>query len=141
MRALIASGTGRYADPWHPFAATGAIWIPTQSFHPPIGDTVVTGRPFPDDTAAPSFAVFDERYCRLQWLDRPAVVAEHPGDGRPEPAAWVRRHGRSAVAVDVLGHDERSYGPDAHRALVRKLADWAVTHRNTDTVPSPTLST
>ncbi|WP_432543376.1 ThuA domain-containing protein [Kineococcus sp. SYSU DK002] len=24
MRALIASGTGRYGDPWHPFAATSA---------------------------------------------------------------------------------------------------------------------
>jgi type 1 glutamine amidotransferase len=213
MRALIASGTGRYADPWHPFSSTtprladllraadfdvsvdedvdhalsdlsgvdllvvnagdpwrsdaepapappgdaleaaveaglgilalhcavaslrdyalwasliGAVWLPTVSYHPPQGDTTVTGLKMPDGKLVPDFDLFDERYCRLQQIGPRQVVAEHPGDHFPEPAAWVRHHGRSRIAVDVLGHDERSYDPPGHRDLIQHLARWAV---------------
>ena len=217
MHALIVSGTGRYADPWHPFPKTtpllaeilraadfdvsvdedgdhaladlsgvdllvvnagdpwrgdgesvtppsgegldtavarglgilalhcavaslrdyalwasliGAVWLPTVSYHPPQGDTSVTGLKMPDGTPVPDFDLFDERYCRLQQIGPRHVVAEHPGQHSPEPAAWVRHYGRSRVAVDVLGHDERSYASPGHRDLLQRLARWATAGRD-----------
>lgn len=108
---------------WAP--AVGALWLPDVSFHPPAGVTRIRAEGgWGDD-----FDVQDERYCRLQQVGRSTVVAWHSGDetgARPEPAAWVREHGRARVAVDVLGHDERSHESEGHRALVRRLARWAV---------------
>ena len=214
MRALIASGTGRYADPWHPFARTspviadvlsesgfdvtidddvdravrsldavdlllvnagdpwraeqptaspsedslhglatalergigvlafhcavaslrdypdwaaaiGAVWLPGLSHHPPFGRTDVIGAVMPDGTQVADFTLDDERYCRLQGIGSRRIVATHPGEGAAEPAAWVREYGASRVAVDVLGHDERSYESAGHRRLIRQLGEWA----------------
>lgn len=214
MRALIASGAGRYADPWHPFprtspliadvladsgfevtieddvdramrsltgidllvvnagdpwraehqdsaphedsirglaaaldrgigvlalhcavaslrdypewaAATGAIWLPGLSFHPAFSRTEITGRSMPDGTRVDGFTVDDERYCRLQGVGSSHIVAMHPGEQAPEPAVWVRKTGSSRIAVDLLGHDERSYDSTGHRDLIQRLAIWA----------------
>lgn len=213
MRAVIASGSGRYADPWHPFpatsallaellaesgfdatveddvdaalagldavdllvvnagdpwrdspirlapdhpsvlgladalgrgigvlavhnavaslrdhpgwaAATGAIWVPEASWHPQFGTALITGVALPGSDAVNGFEVDDERYCSLQFVGESHVVAWHDGAAGLEPTAWVRRHGRSRVAVDVLGHDERSYASVGHRDLLRRLARW-----------------
>ncbi|GAA3633558.1 hypothetical protein GCM10022223_59870 [Kineosporia mesophila] len=218
MRALIVSGAGRYADPWHPFPATspllagileaagfattidedvdgaladldgvdllvvnagdpwrndagdagdagdaasrpgaftaalarglgvlalhcavaslrdypdwapaiGALWLPTVSFHPPAGEADITGLGLPTGEPVESFRLFDERYCRLQPVGHSRVVARHAGPTGPEPTAWVREHAGARIAVDVLGHDERSYASPGHRRLVRQLALWAV---------------
>jgi len=215
MRALIASGTGRYADPWHPFPTTsrllgrtlssagfevaieddvdaamraladvdllvvnagdpwradidaspppdasveglagalvrgigvlaihcavsslrdypewasaiGAMWIPGLSFHPSFGETAVTGIHLPDGLAVEDFVVDDERYCRLQRIGRSTRVAEFLGSDAVEPAAWIRQVGRSRIAVDVLGHDERSYESEGHLRLLAQLARWTV---------------
>ncbi|MAP63856.1 MAG: hypothetical protein CMH34_08960 [Microbacterium sp.] len=213
MKALIASGTGHYADPWHPFpettpelrailtdagfmvdvdddvdhamtrldgfdllvvnagdpwrgedtvpapaaavdgftraldrgigvlalhctvatmrdypdwaAALGGMWVPQLSWHPPVGDVEVRVLSVPGGDALPDFTVFDERYSRLQAIGRREVVAEFTVDGEPMPAAWVRTYGASRIAVDVLGHDARSYASAGHRALVEHLARWA----------------
>lgn len=212
MRAVIASGSGRYADPWHPFpetsralgsvlseagfavtidedvdhamenldgvdllvvnagdpwrssvveapsleavsgfetalqrgigvlalhcavsslrdypewaAAIGGIWIPGISFHPPLGQTHVTGARMPDGAAVADFDVFDERYCRLQRVGHSDIIATHEGDGSDEPCVWVREYGSSRIAVDVLGHDADSYASDGHRRLLAQLARW-----------------
>ena len=214
MRALIASGAGRYGDPWHPFATTserlagvlretgfdveidddvdaamqrlggvdllvvnagdpwrdgapsavdaasvtgfddalgrgmgvlamhaavsslrdypawapavGAIWLPGVSHHPPLGRTRIEFTPRAD-APAPCFEVEDERYCRLQPIGDREVSAWHEGDGdgEPEPAAWTTRRGDARIAVDVLGHDERSYDSEGHRALIARMARWA----------------
>ncbi|MFK4760087.1 ThuA domain-containing protein [Microbacterium sp. ZW T5_45] len=223
MRAVIASGTGRYADPWHPFTKTspllaavledagfsvrvdedvdhaipnlrgvdllvvnagdpwreagegdvapkvtgdpaafgavltqglgllamhcavsslrdypdwfpaiGGMWVPGLSWHPPASMTNVKVNGFPDEEGGAGFDdfdVFDERYCRLQQLGSRDVVATHPGEQGPEPSAWVRRYGRSRIAVDVLGHDEKSYESEGHRQLITRLAVWAA-HRD-----------
>jgi type 1 glutamine amidotransferase len=130
-----------YPD-WAP--AIGAIWVPGASFHPPIGDAEVRGtrltRPETPESSAGAgdadfvvegFVVLDERYCGLQRVGRSTVVAEHygPGDGGDDihqPAVWIRESGRARIAVDVLGHDARSYDSAGHRRVLRQLARWAV---------------
>lgn len=220
MRALIASGSGRYADPWHPFSATspliaqiltdagldvsidhdvdramvaldgvdllvvnagdpwrstdrpaeppqesvdgfaaalargmgvlalhcavsslrdypewypaiGAMWVPELSFHPDASLTTIRGEVAAHEVPGldvSAFDVYDERYCRLQRLGRSTIVATHEGrdatDPR-EPTAWVRELDGARVAVDVLGHDERSYESAGHRRLLASLALWA----------------
>lgn len=215
MRALIASGTGRYADPWHPFpttspllaeilsecgfdttigedidgaladlddvdllvvnagdpwrsgeedlpqgasgpgelaravenglgilalhcavatlrdypvwaAAIGGMWVPSCSWHPPLGTARITGHSLPGGETIADFDVEDERYTKLQMIGTSHVVATHEGPAGPEPTAWVRTFGQSRIAVDTLGHDERSYRSPGHRALVKQLASWAV---------------
>jgi hypothetical protein len=214
MRAVIASGSGRYADPWHPFpetslllaeilggvgfaveidedvdgamtrldgvdllvvnaadpwldkpgrlapgspgivglaaaldrgigvialhcaaatlrdypdwaAAIGGMWVPGQSWHPPADVAVITPGTDAGDLLAEPFEVFDERYCSIQRIGRSRVVAQHEGPDGPEPTAWVREHGPSRIAVDLLGHDTSSYDSGEHRALVARLAAWA----------------
>ena len=72
------------------------------------------------------FTVEDERYCALQATGDRDVIAWHGGDaGHREPTAWRRTVGSSRVAVDVLGHDARSYDAPGHAALVADLAAWA----------------
>ncbi|WP_232531782.1 ThuA domain-containing protein [Microbacterium halophytorum] len=106
-------------------AAVGAIWMPGLSYHPPRGDTAVRVEDAPELGGLSGFDVDDERYTRLQQIGDRRVVAWHAGDGSPEPAAWLREFGPSRVAVDVLGHDGRSYEAAGHRALVAALARWA----------------
>lgn len=104
-------------------AAIGALWLPGVSHHPPHGRTRIdiTG----DADGLRDFELDDERYCRLQPIGQRTIIARHGGDGRPEPAAWTTRRGDVRIAVDVLGHDERSYDSPGHRALIAHLARWA----------------
>jgi type 1 glutamine amidotransferase len=210
-RAVIASGSGRYADPWHPFAettdrlrrvledagfdvavgpvdeslqrlegthllavnagdpwigepqtgapaaavagleaaldrgigvlamhsslsslrdyaawapATGGVWLPDASMHPPISDAVFTWTAPPLAGDEP-LAAFDERYAYLQAVGDREVIATHEHAGDTHPVVWVRKHRASRVAVDLLGHDTRSYDSRTHRALIARLAGWA----------------
>ncbi len=113
---------------WAP--AIGAMWVPGLSFHPDAGEMTVQVEPDVVPAEVPTtFHVHDERYCALQRLGRRTVVAWHEGDGAKEPAAWVREHGAARIAVDVLGHDSRSFDASGHRTLVAALAAWAVDGR------------
>ena len=106
--------------------AVGRMWVPGLSFHPPADGTTVSEGVFPDGSTTDQFDIFDERYCRLQEIGRSHTVCTHPGAEGSEPTAWVREVGRSRVAVDVLGHDGRSFDVPGHRELVRRLALWTV---------------
>lgn len=106
-------------------AAIGAIWVPGLSFHPPSDLAAIRGVAALDGIEIESFHVFDERYCRLQIIGSSRVVAEHGAQGVTYPTAWVREHGAARIAVDVLGHDERSYDSAGHRALIVALARWS----------------
>ncbi|WP_434810902.1 ThuA domain-containing protein [Microbacterium sp. bgisy189] len=111
-------------------AAVGAMWVPSLSMHPDAGVTTIRGGALPDGTPIDDFELFDERYCRLQQIGRRHIVARHDGaDDAPaaEPTAWVREYGAARVAVDVLGHDVRSYESPGHRALIAALAGWVTT--------------
>lgn len=110
---------------WAP--AIGAVWLPGVSWHPPRGRTVVRGLGLPGGSPIQDVEVDDEQYLRLQRLGRSDVVAEHEIDGEHSPAAWVRAFKASRVAVDALGHDERSYESAGHRALIAQLAEWVTT--------------
>ena len=217
MRALVATGTGRYADPWHPYqrtspliaavltdagfdtgvetdvddamtrlsgtdllvvnagdpwrsgeagsasaesvgglyaalargigviavhgalaslrdhpdwaAAIGGMWVPGLSWHPPFGTVQVSAGALPDGTELSGFEVEDERYARLQAIGERTVVAHHDVEGAAEPTAWVRTHGASRIAVDALGHDERSWASEGHRGLLTALARWTTAPR------------
>ena len=112
-------------------STVGAIWLPGISGHPPAAEITVTIRDprfSPDSRLAPggSIRVFDERYCHLQQVGHSEIVATHTVDGTVHPAVWLRLVGRSRIAVDLLGHDERSYDSETHRALIIALAQWAV---------------
>lgn len=108
---------------WAP--AIGGMWVPNASWHPEIGDIDVAGGTLADGPAIEGFTVFDERYCRLQQFGDRTVVATHDTEGQRMPAAWVRTYGAARVAVDTLGHDERSYDSAGHRRLIGMLARWA----------------
>src|SRR5690606_23371757 len=110
-------------------AALGAMWVPGQSWHPPLATTRITGATLPDGTAVADFDVEDERYLSLQRIGRSHVVATYDGGSGPEPAAWGREYGNARIAVDALGHDERSYASAGHRALLAQLAHWAARNR------------
>lgn len=112
-----------YPD-WYP--AIGGMWVPGLSMHPPASDAHISGGHLVDGDPVADFDVFDERYCGLQQLGERHVIATHEGECGSEPTAWVRRFGRARVAVDVLGHDERSYESTGHRRLISQLARWAV---------------
>lgn len=110
---------------WAP--AIGRMWVPGLSFHPPADLTSISSGKLPDGRTVDGFDIFDERYCRLQEIGRSHTVCTHPGDqGGTEPTAWVREVGRSRVAVDLLGHDRRSFEAAGHRELLRQLALWTV---------------
>lgn len=210
MRALIASGAGRYADPWHPFPRTtplvsavladagfdvsvdddldsaltrlagidllvlhagapadgapppdaaaigladalargigvlsvhiglrslqahpggpellGGRWVDDVSWHPPLGRTIIRGGALPGGGDVADFDVDDERYLDLQLIGARTEVAHHEHDGVRSPTAWVREVGAARIAVDLLGHDERSYDSAGRRALLGALAAWA----------------
>jgi type 1 glutamine amidotransferase len=109
---------------WAP--AIGGMWLPGMSWHPPAGPTRIRIVPGIDILAGlADFEVADERYLRLQAIGRVMVVAEHTYEGRSHPTAWLRHYGRSRVAADLLGHDERSFESAGHRELVARLARWA----------------
>lgn len=134
LRRAMANGTGLLAlhaavaslrdyPEWAP--AIGAVWLPGVSFHPPADVAAITGGRLPDGDPVGDFEVHDERYCRLQPIGRVQVVATHAGAAGPEPTAWVTTSGANRTAVDLLGHDERSYDAEGHRLLVAQLARWA----------------
>lgn len=112
-----------YPD-WAP--ALGRVWLPSVSFHPTADIARISGGSMPDGERVDDFDVFDERYCRLQPVGAVHTVATHRGEDHAEPTAWVKTYAASRIAVDLLGHDERSYDASGHRALVLQLSTWAV---------------
>ncbi|GAA1725101.1 ThuA domain-containing protein [Microbacterium paludicola] len=109
-------------------AATGGVWLPGVSMHPPISDAEFGWADHPLAGDEPLVA-FDERYAFLQAIGASHVVATHEHDDVIHPVVWTREHLRgetvSRVAVDLLGHDARSYDSPSHRALIARLAGWA----------------
>lgn len=102
VKALIASGTGRYADPWHPFDRTSPLLAAL------IG-------------AAGFDVAIDEVDAAMQRLDSVDLLVVNAGD------PW--RDDRTSVAPDasVLGLDralERGIGVLAVHSAVSSLRDY-----------------
>lgn len=100
----------------------GGRWVPGVSMHPQIGHALVqsTGTALLED----DFVLYDERYSHLESRDV-ELVAEHTEDGVVHPLVWLRS-GRSRIAYDALGHGVESYDSAEHRALLLRLARWAL---------------
>lgn len=105
--------------------AVGGMWIPEMSMHPPKSEATFDWANHPLAGSAP-LAAHDERYAYLQQIGSRDVVATHEHDGHTHPVVWTREYGSARVAVDLLGHDARSYESPSHRALIARLAGWAV---------------
>lgn len=104
--------------------ATGGMWVPGISMHPPQSLATFDWADHPLAGSAPLEAL-DERYSYLQSFGPRDVVATHEHDGLTHPVVWTREYGSARVAVDLLGHDAASYESASHRALIGRLARWA----------------
>lgn len=110
-------------------AAVGAVWLPEISGHPPLSEFEVrlteAGVHAGGVLAGQShFGVADEQYSFLQRVGTSTVLAEHTHADEQHPLVWVRQPGPARVAVDLLGHDHRSYASAAHRRLLGSLLAW-----------------
>lgn len=107
----------------------GARWIDGQSFHPEFGLFTVsrTDDAFPAVEASGAFPGADERYQSLRLSDDNRVLYTHRAeDGTEAPTVWVREAEGVRTAVDVLGHDPRSYESPEHRDVLGALMQWLV---------------
>lgn len=104
----------------------GATWQWDRSNHPPPGPFVVT--PVADHAVSRGlapFTVVDELYRFVTPAAGAEVVAHATDtDGTAHPQVWLHHVGSARVAYDALGHDERSLGDPAHRALLARLVAW-----------------
>lgn len=115
-------------DEWE--RIVGGRWVPGVSWHPEFSATRVLLRPEPHPVLAelPSlepFTAYDERYSDLHRVDGNEELAWHEYSGIWHPLVWARHYGSARVAVDLLGHDLRSYGSAERRALVIGEVRWA----------------
>lgn len=121
--ALHSSVTSLRDYPAWP-AAVGAVWLPDISRHPPLADFEVRLLHHPVTAGQQDFTLADEQYSFLQRVGPATVLAEHSYADEHHPVAWIREHGSARIAVDLLGHDRRSYASPGHRDLLLSLVDW-----------------
>lgn len=100
----------------------GATWHWDRSNHPPPGPLTV-------QVGADAFTVVDELYRFVTPAPGAQVVATAvDAEGIEHPQAWLHRAPSGArVAYSALGHDERSLGNPAHRALLSRIVTWLTT--------------
>lgn len=119
MRALILSGAGRYADPWHPYAETSARLA---SLVAEAGYDVEVR----DDVDAALAALGDD--VRLLVVnagdpDGPDAAGAEPATGRAAPAAADVDDGALEAAID------RGIGILAMHSAASSLRDFPAFHR------------
>lgn len=93
----------------------GGSWNWATSSHPPPAEITVVPT---TDGFGESFAVVDELYGGLDVAPSSTVVARARSG---EPLAWVSGAHGGRVAVDLLGHDRRSFDSDGHLRLISAL--------------------
>jgi uncharacterized protein len=127
-RPLLALHTAPICfDDWPEWGRfLGATWDWSRSGHPPVGEVPVRVLEHPLSTDLGPFTVTDERYAGLAPTADRAIVAVSDGEDGPQPLVWTRHEGPARVAVDLLGHDERSYEEPTHARLVRRLVSWCL---------------
>lgn len=106
MRAVIATGEGRYADPWHPFAATSAL---LQTVLEDAGFTVAIDRDL------------DGAMTRLDGVDLLVVNAGDPWRGVGEAPAAESVAGFAEALRRGIG----ILGIHAAAATMRDYPEWS----------------
>lgn len=106
----------------------GGAWVWGTSHHPPPGRFGVqpTTASHPITRGVGAFQIEDEVYSELSLEPEvsPLLVSD-PASGA-QPLLWTREVGRGRVVYDALGHDERAFGHESHRRLLRRAALWAL---------------
>lgn len=97
----------------------GAEWNWAASFHP--APTTISVTVDPRAKAGADFSVIDEEYQGLNISSQVDVIATSAAHN---PLAWTCPATRTRVAVDLLGHDERSLDHVGHQRLLHGLLDW-----------------
>jgi len=108
----------------------GGRWVAGRSWHPDLGPARVllgpTAHPITADLEGRDhFDLVDERYSDLRVSPEAQQLAWHEYGGVHHPLLWAREVGPARVAVDLLGHDLRSYASAERRALLLGAARWA----------------
>jgi uncharacterized protein len=104
----------------------GARWAWGGSDHPPPAEVPVRPVDHPLAAGLAPFVVYDERYAGLEETAGRSVVAVSDGPDGSEPLVWTRREGGARIAVDLLGHDDRSYRAGGHAELFGRLVGWCL---------------
>lgn len=106
----------------------GGSWNWDRSSHPPLSTDPVRVTVDPTHALAAGsgdFDVVDEVYGFLDHSPDIVVAARSAHGGVSHPVAWTRTLGSGTlIAVDVLGHDHRSWSVPAHRRLLRNAIAW-----------------
>lgn len=106
-------------------ATLGARWIWDVSGHPPGSMFRVQVEADPLTAGITDFDIDDEAYADLRLGIGSRVLASHEVGGTRHPLVWARQNGRGRVAVDLLGHDPRSFDSPEHRDMLGRVARWA----------------
>lgn len=123
----LHAAVGAFPDSAAWEARLGGRWIDGRSFHPEFGTFAVSRAlgDLPVTVAPEGFSVDDERYQGLRRADDNRVLFTHRAeDATDTPTIWIREEGGVRTAVDVLGHDRRSYESPGHTRVLGALMDW-----------------
>jgi type 1 glutamine amidotransferase len=126
-RPLLALHTAPICfDDWPDWGVLlGGRWVWGESYHPPV-DTLRV-RPVGDHpivAGVSPFTIVDERYSSLDVSNTVHILAVAESDEGDHPVSWVHTVGSARVAVDLLGHDHRSYEARDHRLLLHRIVRW-----------------
>jgi len=103
----------------------GGRWVWGESYHPPVDALRV--RPVGDHPIAAGvspFTIVDERYSSLAVSSTVQILAVAESTEGDHPVCWVHTVGSARVAVDLLGHDHRSYEATDHCLLLHRIVRW-----------------
>jgi len=132
-RALLLSGTGRYADPWHPFAETSAALtglLREQWFGVEMAeevDAALAHLAAPGGPAPGGRPLLVSHVSSTSFLDS-AEWTEALGGRRIRGTSMHPEYGPAAIHLrpesGALGHDAASYDSPEHRELLLRAISW-----------------
>ena len=111
-------------DDWE--RIVGGRWVRGTTMHPDwdLGRIHVATDTHPIVAGITDFDIEDERYSYLRVDPSIVPLATQEHDGIEHPILWAKQYGDARIVYDALGHEERSYEAEGHRAIIRQAATW-----------------